>query len=440
MPNKEDDGLHPWRPLGRRLADLRKAAGYTQERLAPEVQLGRSSIANIETGHQQTDRTFWLRCDEVLSTGGILTGQYDEITAALQRTRRLTAQRRVAHVMLSGLPPTAAQNAGIGGRGGPAEAIRARVEGALGDTDVSPASLDEWEDIVTQHARATRSRPAGLLLVDLLTDIDDLQQLLGRRHTASGLMHTTRLTAQMAGLLSFTFLKINEFGAARQWGRTARIAAADCRDPAISSWVWAQEAHRHFYAGDPVAAINAARRAQHPDRTVGGVGHVLAAALEGRARAAIGDGDGTRSALLRAEDLLAGLRPGDMEESALGYDEAQLRFHAGNAFTHLGDTGSARTAQERALELYPKANYLDRALIHLDHAACLIHDGDSQTGARHLVHTLSALPAEQLDRLLITRAETVIDQTPPGGTNTPAYLEARDFLATAYHHNPELPQ
>jgi hypothetical protein len=129
-----------------------------------------------------------------------------------------------------------------------------------------------------------------------------------------------------------------------------------------------------------------------------------------------------------------------MEASALGYDEAQLRFHAGNAFTHLGDTDAARTAHDRALELYPKANYLDRTLIHLDRAACLIHDGDTRTGAHHLVQTLAALPAEQLDRLLITRAEAVIDRTPCGDMNSPAVLEARDLLAAVYHHNLELPQ
>jgi DNA-binding transcriptional LysR family regulator len=146
------------------------------------------------------------------------------------------------------------------------------------------------------------------------------------------------LTAQMAGLVSLTLLKTNAFGASRRWGRTARTAAADAADPLTSAWVWAQEAYRFFYAGDIAEAITAAQHARTLAGAAGGVGAVLAAALERRAHAATGDNDRTRRALGTAEDLLERLTPADTEPSAFGYDEAQLRFHCGNAYTHLGDT------------------------------------------------------------------------------------------------------
>ena len=433
MPS-EDDDVRPWRVLGRKLADLRKAAGFTQRTLGPQVRMGRSSIANIETGHQQTDRGFWLKCDQVLATGGILAGEYDQIMAQEHEKRLL--KKRPGNSSLRLEDSSRAAEAGVG-RFAAAEAIRLRVEASLGDTDVAPASLDEWEATVAAHARAARNRPAAIIFDELLADADDVQQLLRRRHTASSLLRATRINAQMSGLLSLTLLKLNEFGAARRWGRTARIAAAECGDPATKAWVWAQEAHRYFYADDLSAAITAAERAQHP---TGGVGSVLATALEGRARAAIGDAAGTRRALGRAEDRLAGLAAADTAASALGYDEAQLRFHTGNAFTHLGDSASAWPAQDRALELYPPTDFMDRTLINLDRVACLIHDGDSQIGARQLVNALCDLPAEQLDRLVVARAEAIIGQVPASEINSPAVREAHDFLAMINFNDTELPQ
>src|SRR6266498_1533743 len=58
------------RQLGRQLAALRKAAGYSsQHDLAPLTFYGRSTIANVETGRQHAGRAFWQRCDEVLAAG-----------------------------------------------------------------------------------------------------------------------------------------------------------------------------------------------------------------------------------------------------------------------------------------------------------------------------------------------------------------------------------
>ncbi|MBO4209415.1 helix-turn-helix domain-containing protein [Micromonospora echinofusca] len=65
--------------LGRRLAEARKAAGYTQESLAPLTHYVRSTIANVERGRQSIGRDFWIRCDEILRTDGELTRGYDVI-------------------------------------------------------------------------------------------------------------------------------------------------------------------------------------------------------------------------------------------------------------------------------------------------------------------------------------------------------------------------
>lgn len=422
-----DEAKTAWRALGQRLAQLRKAAGYTQHSFAPLVLYGRSSVANVETGHQQPHRAFWMRCDGVLGTGEMLTRDYDRIIALLRARRQpQVADRRGALTNpATGHPANDIHQGPALEEGG----VRARVDSDLGRCEVTTTCLDDWEHTVLTHARATRYRPARELLVDLLCDIDDLRTLHQRRHTVATLRRTTILTAQMAGLVSLTLLKANAFDASRRWGRTARIAAADAADPLTNAWVWAQEAYRAFYAGDIAEAITTAQHARALAGAVGGTGAVLAAALEGRAHAATGDNDQTRRALGTAEDLLERLTLADTKPSAFGYDEAQFRFHCGNAYTHLGDTPAAWPAQDRALQLYPDADYLDRALIGLDRAACLVHDGDIWEGAQQLTGVLTTLTPPQRDQLVLARARRILDTVPAARHGTPAVRDAHDLLA-----------
>lgn len=80
------------RVLGRRLAELRQAAGYNQHQFAPLTCYARSTIANVETGRQQVSREFWQRCDEELGTEGALTIGFDRIAAKVQQRRRDAAR------------------------------------------------------------------------------------------------------------------------------------------------------------------------------------------------------------------------------------------------------------------------------------------------------------------------------------------------------------
>jgi DNA-binding transcriptional regulator YiaG len=48
------------RALGKQLALLRKAAGYSQHQFAPLTSYGRSTIANVEVGRQRVPRAACL--------------------------------------------------------------------------------------------------------------------------------------------------------------------------------------------------------------------------------------------------------------------------------------------------------------------------------------------------------------------------------------------
>ncbi len=81
------------------------------------------------------------------------------------------------------------------------------------------------------------------------------------------------------------------------------------------------------------------------------------------------------------------------------------------------------------MQLYPDANYLDRALIGLDRASCLLHDGDIREGAQQLTGVLTALTQLQRDELVRTSARGILDTVPAARHGTPAVSDAHDLLA-----------
>lgn len=186
-------------------------------------------------------------------------------------------------------------------------------------------------------------------------------------------------------------IKMDERAAFRGWARTARPATDEAGDPLTYSWVRAQEAYGHYYSGDFTEAAHVAQHAQVLSGQVSSVGVVLAAALESRAQVALGRDDETHAALQWAEACLSRLDADAVGTSAFDYNEAQLRFHEGNALTHLHDTNAAWRAQETALSLRPASDYMDRTMTQLDRAHCLAYDGD--VTAAVLPPKYRALPA-----------------------------------------------
>ena len=150
------------------------------------------------------------------------------------------------------------------------------------------------------------------------------------------------------------------------------------------------------------------------------VGSALAAALEARAHAVRGDAKQTHRALAHAEETLGALDPeSTIDVSAFGYNEAQLRFHQSNALTHLGDTKSALAVQDRALELTSPADFMDRAFVRLDRAACLLRDGDHSGAASFALECMLALSAEQRRGIIAGRARNFSRQCCRTGARAP---------------------
>jgi hypothetical protein len=105
--------------------------------------------------------------------------------------------------------------------------------GADGSIDIA-AGPDEWEDPRPPTSwNFDASSPAGTVLRRL-----------------------TRVTAQIAGLMLLTLIKLDVPLAARNWARTARVAADEAGDPAIRrSFVHRREGHTAKRSPRPPTAV-----------------------------------------------------------------------------------------------------------------------------------------------------------------------------------------
>lgn len=424
------------RDLGRRLAVLRRAQGHTQVSFGQLVCQGRSSIAMAETGRQSMNHAFWARCDTALGTAGALARQYLQIDALVTDVRQCVSpavtETSPTTVTESGSTIRQAVAVGDGVHGlAQVERLRRSVSDLVASTSTPPASLDDWEQTVLRHGRATRDHPADRMLAEVAADVAEVYRLMELRQSVTSMRRLVRVAAQLAGLMSLTLLKVKQNGAARAWARTARLAAVEAGDPAVLAWVLAQDAYAMFYDGQLREANNIAEQAITVAGAVGGVASALASAVAARAYAIHGDHDAVYSAMARTERTLDRLAPQDLESSAFGYNEAHLRFHHGNALTHLGLGREAIALQDRALDLYPDGDYLDRALVRLDRAACHIHLGDLDTAMDQTVSTLLSLTAAERGGLVVARARQVVASVPPAHRRLPAVRDAVQAIRSA---------
>jgi hypothetical protein len=310
-----------------------------------------------------------------------------------------------------------------------AEGVRRDLHLLLTRSIVGEEVIFGWEQAVRRHGAATRDRPPDCLLVDIALDLEDLRSALDACRSVSTTRRLLQLVAQLCGLLCLTLIKMGEHTAFRHWARLARRAGAESGHPATLGWVLAQEAYGHYYLGDMREAIRVAQHAQALGRR-GDVAVPLAAALEARAHAIVRDECQAREALDRAESSLEHLKADALLPSAFGYNEAQFRFHEGNAYTHLRKTDAAMSAQALAISLCAPGDYTDRTLTQLDRATCLLHEGDVGSALEIAVAALARLTPTQRAGIIATRGQEIVRTVPADSRDLAARSELVEILMT----------
>ena len=306
--------------------------------------------------------------------------------------------------------------------------VRLRLTAVLEEGARGREYLEAWEQACLVHGEATRYELPQDVLVTLGTELTEMDQTLRRCRAAASLRRLARVTAQLSGLACLLVVRRDDLGDFRQWARTAVIAATEAGDAETLSWVLAQEAYGHFYAGHQAEAVSVARHARELMRRRPCAGAASAAALEARAHAARGDLSQARRALGRAETIPGMLTPGQMTASASGYTEAQFRFRESSACTRLGQVRAAVAAQDRALALCAPGDYTDRALTMLDRATCLARQGDPVAAVEYAAAMLRQLAPEQRQGLIALRGAELAGSLPAVCRSAPAARELRELL------------
>ncbi|WP_051451492.1 helix-turn-helix domain-containing protein [Actinospica robiniae] len=407
--------------MNERLRTLRLDRGWTQQQLADAV---RTEVLRATGQHCAVDSAWvgrlergaikWPGAQYRAALRTVLGGATDAVLG-------LAGSRTVIGSAKAAIEPAA----------GHFEQLRRSLVGSVSDGALSNMVIDDFEQMVVRYGLLSRDHPAGLLLEDLTADLAQVQSLIERPRALSTAFALTRLAANMCGLICLTLVKLDRRPEFRRWARVARVAARETGDSATVSWVLAQEAYGHYYADDLEEALAAARDAQSATTGGRGVGAVLAAALEARILGTQGNRQGCVRAIGLAEERLGMLPADQVNDSAFGYDEGQLRFHEGNAYTRLGDTAAAWLAQQRALELTGAADYMDQALTRLDRATCLVADGDTATGLAYAADTMSALEDQQRAGIISLRGKQLLATLESSqGRKLPAAALLRDRLMT----------
>jgi tetratricopeptide (TPR) repeat protein len=286
---------------------------------------------------------------------------------------------------------------------GAVDRIRSRVDEALLSGTVSAALLDRWEQGALSYGLQYMTVPPLRLLCDVLLDLAEVRRMWAERQPLYVSERLCRLASQLAGIAGIAMLDLGDHRLARSLFRTARTAADETGDRQLRAWVAVRESLVPLYFGDPREAADLAAAAADLAGRHACAAAVMAPVVRARAQARMispGQSRG-RAALERAKasldhalDAFADLPADQRADTALGYTERQLHFHAGDILVTLGDWQAAHRAFGRANELYASTEVLDRALVAFGQARCLLAADEPDQALALGRDVLTGLPAE----------------------------------------------
>ncbi|AJC58485.1 hypothetical protein [Streptomyces sp. 769] len=315
--------------------------------------------------------------------------------------------------------------AGLTGAGATAlTAARQDLDSALDDHQT--ADLPYWESTAERYGYGYNGKAPTKVLSDLVLDFDDMKPLFRQSQTVKSRGRLCHVTAQMAGMTAIVLHDLGDHREAHAWFHTARRAAGESGDTGLHAWALAREAMVPLNFGAPAAAANLADQSRHLAGGQPSAAAALACAVAARAYAAQGNRDAALAAVSEAEHLTDRLTPQQAADTWFGYPEQKHHVHLSQALTILGETKRAYATQSRALELSRSPSLMTRALISIDRASCLAHDGEPEEAARVAAQAFGELPPAYRTGLTRTRALALyrIIRTSPGAGQLRDVLDA----------------
>jgi len=265
---------------------------------------------------------------------------------------------------------------------GAVDSIRRRMDSTMVSATVSPAMLDQWEDVTNGFGRQYMNPPPLRLLCDVLLEFSAVRQAMEHRQPIDLQDRLCRMAARLSGLSGMIMINMGDHRLARSFFRTGRTAADETGDRALRAWVTAREALVPLYYGDPQEALTLAKKSKDLAGQTPCAAQAMAPVVEARALSMMhGMGrkdvvDQAKRALARARVAFGQMNTDAQDDIAFGYTERQLYFHQGDALVQLGQSLEADLILEKALSKYGPSEWLDPVLIRFDRARCRMLEGD----------------------------------------------------------------
>lgn len=409
-----------------RLSDARKAAGYSQESLAEQLGIDRTTVQRWESG-QATPQPL-QRAN--LATALSMTG--DSLETILGTRPSELQVSSISRSPLETAPPAFSDSPACSGNLlGLLDAARPLVDDTLASTTLSPSRLDLIEERVAAHlVTYTRTAPAFMLSA-LASDIVEIQAIAAVRQPAMAQVRLSETLAVLALLAADALMKLGEIRRSRYWYGTARLASDDTGNLQLQARVRAQEAMLPYYYGDVGQAVELARSAQALLPGVASQPTALAAAAEARALAKLGDAPGAEHAMDTAQRYVDQTDSLEASDAAFHFNRKRLLMYLSGTLSYLDKPAQARRVQEEALSLYEKEPdiVIDPALIRLDQAVMLANQGRIDESCQLAVQVVTTLPTEHRTRVVLTKTQDVVHALPEGRSERRA-AELSELVAT----------
>jgi DNA-binding XRE family transcriptional regulator len=371
--------------LGAELAAYRRAAGYTQAQLAQRTGYSRSTIANVETGHQRVPRTFWERADAALRTGGTLATGHDDLQAAARRELRATAhqvstarQERTVQHRLDAFPHDPAQGLAAGSSA-PARsaqgswAYSGNEHSATPDGEAPPWLADANGTIARQTGPRQATPGDVLRLRSMRTHLKAIDNAHGGgaalpmatwylRHEINPLLYAHDADPTSRALIEVVAEVQHDVGwmaydagnqdLATGYFTGALRLARQAGNRLLGGRILAAMSHQAIYLGSKRQAIDFAQAARNLTRQIATPRMIaMEATMEACAHAAAEDAKQCHRALGDAADAMVLLNLGEGDPDWLDFDEGGYWGHAARAYRDLGELRNAEECAEKSVGL-----------------------------------------------------------------------------------------
>ncbi|MCP9953144.1 hypothetical protein [Actinomadura madurae] len=336
---------------------------------------------------------------------------------------------------LLGILATTAAAAPVTQLGLDAERLRAILTGTL-TTEATTRDADAWEQVVYGYAREAGFVPPQQVLPEMLADLAELDLLISRA-TSAARPRLVNAAAHLSMFTAISMLGLGDVRSARRWWRTAIRAADESGDPDFGALARGRHGVLALVdGGNEPFVLHTADQAIALAGKTPGAGSAGAHSARAQALAKMGRHAEAQAALedlQRAFDRLPdGVR--DNQDSVLGWSVQRLHHTAAYVHTHTGEHDRAHRAQDDALASYTSKSVLGPAQVEMYRATTLIQEGDTDSGAQHVMKVLEGLPAGHRKTHTVRKnAVTALIQTSSKDARRPAVRDAYAMLATAAH-------